>query len=170
VRYGHDLKGEVIMHRHQSGHMPVCALTLALLGGCATPHAATPAATALQADTTALAADSPRTNGHPLYVRFVMHDGRIAAVQTGTPDDSDIMIAFQQHDASGTVVVIKRRQHVATPIKLDLYVSDDGTHFTHASSCPLAGKPVYQMWTQDVAWLAVGGAHLVPAGTRASCD
>jgi hypothetical protein len=159
----------MIMYCHLSGRMVGCALAVAMLGGCAATRVASPVAAAATPGAQALAADAPRTGGAPLYVRFVKRDGRIVAVETGTAGDSDIMLAFQQHDASGTVVVIKQRAGITTPVKLDLYLSPDGMHFNRVSSCPLTGKPVYRMWTENVAWLAVGGAHLIAPGTTASC-
>lgn len=158
------------MHCHLSGRMVGCALAVAMLCGCVAQRVVPPVAAPAAHGPAALAADAPRTDGAALYVRLVKRDGRIVGAQTGTVVDSDIVVAFQQHDASGTVVVIKQRPGVTTPVKLDLYLSRDGTHFSRVSSCPLAGKPVYQMWTENVGWLAVGGAHQVAPGTTAACD
>lgn len=104
----------------------------------------------------------------PAWLRVTLREGRVTKIEAATEKTANLTVKVLTHAANDTTVNFESR--VDHTLKLDLYVSADGKHFTYTSSCPLmANKMLIENWQEAIPWLAVAAARVV-AEQSGTCD
>jgi hypothetical protein len=116
-----------------------------------------------------LSASDPRTDSKaPLYMKLVMKGGKVSSVQVTTADHADIVATFVKQEDTGVIVHIENR--LMMPVKLDAYISGDGSTYFYTSTCPLAAHfSSFERWADQVRWIAFREARSIAPGEEGLC-
>lgn len=147
----------------------VLMCVLAAMAACSGVPATVPVA-ARDGDsisTSDLPAGYQSTDGaFPLYLKATVTETGALQLEPADAATANLSLRFIKRSDSQTMVAFSNT--LASPVKLDLYISPDGKNYVYTSSCPiLAQGGSYETWPHPVAWIALAQARVVDVDASA---
>jgi hypothetical protein len=112
--------------------------------------------------------------GNPdLTLRVTLDDvsGAPTGFEPGSAESTDLVVGFVP-DATATVTTTLRLTNRSKrPLKVDLWVSEDGQRYVYSSSCPIAaGKASFETWEGRLPWVFVSNPRFVGPDAHSACE
>jgi hypothetical protein len=92
--------------------------------------------------------------------------------EPGKAENTDLSLGFVANTAATSMTMLALTNRSKRPLKVDMWISDDGQRYRYTSSCPiLAGARSTESWPGVVSWIYVSNPRFLAPDARATtCD
>jgi hypothetical protein len=97
--------------------------------------------------------------------------GAATGFESGSAESTDLVVGFVADVTPTVTTTLRLTNRSKRPLKVDLWVSQDGQQYAYTSSCPIpAGQASYETWEGAVPWVYVSNPRFVEAAPRSGCE
>jgi hypothetical protein len=97
--------------------------------------------------------------------------GTPVGFEPGSAGGADLTVGFAPETAATQTTTVRLTNRSSRPLKVDLWLSQNGEQFTYTSSCPIpAGHQSLETWPGEVPWVYVSNPHFLAESRPAACE